>query len=246
MNQNNLIIRQNVTKFYNFISRFINNLREYNTIFIIFIKNIIMIFSVFYILVYSFLDIKDENSADFQEKMQKAWSSPKEEVTELKEELKEFNTELSQNPVLTEDLHRKSLDMVTKAEKLADNTAKELAKLMDKKDKILGDTYETIIKMIDNFKEFISNLNVEQLCLVINLSISIVILTLIINIFTIISGNFLINLLNLEKKWPKLERYIILRRKFQEYYLFLNLIIMTLALLILMYVNYMTLYSTFQ
>ena len=48
---------------------------------------------------------------------------------------------------------------------------------------------------MDDFKGFISNLNVEQLCLVINLSISVVILCLISNILIIISGNFLINLI---------------------------------------------------
>lgn len=93
---------------------------------------------------------------------------------------------------------------------------------------------------INDFKEFIYNLNVEQLSLVINLSISVVILCLISNIIIIISGNFLINYFNLVQKWPKLEKYITLRRKFQDYYLILNIIFITL-ILILIYVNYITL-----
>jgi hypothetical protein len=106
------------------------------------------------------------------------------------------------NSDVTPELSRKSAELSKSVGDYITGFEKDTSKFLnsDKNDKLLGDTYETIIKMIDNFKEFISNLTVEQLCLVINLSISIVILTLIINIFTIISGNFLINFLNLEKK----------------------------------------------
>jgi hypothetical protein len=50
-------------------------------------------------------------------------------------------------------------------------------------------------------------------------------------------GDKLIIYFNLETKWPKLAKFIQLRRKFQDYYIRINALIIILILLFVIYIN---------
>jgi hypothetical protein len=55
--------------------------------------------------------------------------------------------------------------------------------------------------------------------------------------FTVYYADKLIIYFNLEVKYPKLAKWIQLRRKFQDYYLALNFIIIIIILLVVIYTN---------
>jgi hypothetical protein len=77
----------------------------------------------------------------------------------------------------------------------------------------MGDN--TIIKTINEFKEYLSSLSLMEICLIINISSCVFILSCIIRILFAISGNYLINKFSFEQKLPKLSKIIQLRLKFQ-------------------------------
>ena len=57
-------------------------------------------------------------------------------------------------------------------------------------------------------------------------------------------GDYLIINYKLEEKYPKLAKWIKLRRKFQHYYIGLNLLLISIALLFVIYVNFTVLKYT--
>jgi uncharacterized integral membrane protein len=61
------------------------------------------------------------------------------------------------------------------------------------------------------------------------------------SIMLIYFGDYFINYFNLEAKYPKLANFIKMRRKFQNYYVILNLIIIILILFIIIYINFLLL-----
>jgi hypothetical protein len=50
-------------------------------------------------------------------------------------------------------------------------------------------------------------------------------------------GDKIIIYFNLENKWPKLAKFIQLRRKFQDYYIRINALIIILILIFVIYIN---------
>lgn len=87
---------------------------------------------------------------------------------------------------------------------------------------------------LNEYLKFLESLDLILQISLAHLLCSIVILWCLISIILIYYGEYLINKLKLENKFPKLAKYIQLRRKFQQYYFFINicLIIITLSLLI--------------
>ena len=83
-----------------------------------------------------------------------------------------------------------------------------------------------------------------EICLIINISSCVFILTCIISILFAISGNYLIDKFSLEQKLPKLSKVIQLRVKFQRYYVSINSIFIILAILSLIFVNTITLINS--
>ena len=96
------------------------------------------------------------------------------------------------------------------------------------------------IKLKD-YKEYLASLSAMEICLVINITSCVFILTCIISILFALSGNYLIDKFSLEKKLPKLSKIIQLRVKFQNYYIIINSVFIILALISLLIVNTLTL-----
>lgn len=101
-----------------------------------------------------------------------------------------------------------------------------------------------IIIAINEFKNYLASLSLMEICLVINISSCVFILTCIISILFAISGNYLIDKFSLEEKLPKLSKLIHLRVKFQHYYIFINSVFIILAILSLILVNTITLINS--
>lgn len=122
----------------------------------------------------------------------------------------------------------------------ADKKVSEILNLLDKtKNKFMEDN--NIFNVINDFKEYLASLSLMEICLIINISSCVFILTCIISILFAISGNYLIDKFSLEKKLPKLSKIIQLRIKFQRYYVFINSVFIILAIFSLIIVNTITL-----
>jgi hypothetical protein len=127
-----------------------------------------------------------------------------------------------------------------KAFSKADKKVSEILDLLDKtKNKFMEDN--NIFNVINDFKEYLASLSLMEICLILNISSCVFILTCIISILFAISGNYLIDKFSLEQKLPKLSKVIQLRVKFQRYYVFINSVFIILAIFSLIVVNTITL-----
>jgi hypothetical protein len=75
----------------------------------------------------------------------------------------------------------------------------------------------------DNYSDALNSLTTEQLGALSNLLFSQFILASVISIVFIFFGDYLITRFNLEIKYPRLAKIIGLRKKFQKYYLIVNI-----------------------
>src|SRR6202044_2837289 len=98
--------------------------------------------------------------------------------------------------------------------------------LDDLNNKILSK--DSINQLIIKYKEFLATLEVEQIAAVVNILGFVIVLSSLVSIAMVLFGDFLIKNFNLEEKYPKLARFIQLRRKFQFYYLNYNFIFILL------------------
>nr|YP_009048501.1 hypothetical protein [Heterobasidion irregulare]AHK09754.1 hypothetical protein [Heterobasidion irregulare] len=97
-----------------------------------------------------------------------------------------------------------------------------------------------IWEKITEYKEFLSTLSFTELCLVMNILMSIFIFTCLASIIFAVYGNFLIDKLSLEQKYPKLSSLIRIRVNLQHYYIMINTLFIVLGLIFIVYINFMT------
>jgi len=203
-----------------------------------------------------FSAVKDEISS-LQEQL--ASNNCEETNRLISNKLMEFNNELNQLNGVQKDYFDRfekgnispdsqtSLDLYhTHKEKFdaafskVNDKANEIIDILDKtKDKFMDDN--PIFNLISEFKEYLASLSTMEICLVINISSCVFILTCIISILFSISGNYLIEKFSLEQKFTKLSKIIQLRVKFQRYYIIINSVFIILAIFSLIFVNTITL-----
>nr|YP_009344409.1 hypothetical protein [Pleurotus eryngii]APT42224.1 hypothetical protein [Pleurotus eryngii] len=102
-------------------------------------------------------------------------------------------------------------------------------------------TSDGIFGSIDAYKEFLSHLSKEQLFSLIHVLFFTALIIAVFNLAAVFYGDSLINLLDIEKRFPSLAKIIKLRIKFQQYYFGLNLIIIFSVLFVLLYFNFFVL-----
>ena len=90
---------------------------------------------------------------------------------------------------------------------------------------------------LDSFQSIFEGLNYEQNLAIVHLSGSMFILLSLISIISIFYGEKLIIFFDLEKKFPKIAKFIQIRRKFQQYYLLMNIGLIFIVLLIIIFIN---------
>nr|YP_010192414.1 hypothetical protein LK379_mgp08 [Amanita sinensis]QZN08151.1 hypothetical protein [Amanita sinensis] len=149
------------------------------------------------------------------------------------------------NSTLQNDVKYHVNNYIKENEKAQNFIEEFLFNLIDK-NKFIGDSnlIENVKQSIDNMNKFIAQLNVEQLGAFAHLSSSIFMLLCLFSIITIVYSDFLINSFKLEEKYPKLSRILKIRKMFQQYYLFINFILIFLTLVTLIYINFKILIIT--
>jgi len=107
-----------------------------------------------------------------------------------------------------------------------------------RKSKFLEDSSDLINKLND----FIHSLNSEQLLALCNLFACFTIFLFFLSLVTIYYSDFLIEYLQLEKKNTWLAKFILIRRKFNNYYFGYNVIVILVLLFALFFVNFLGLF----
>jgi len=146
----------------------------------------------------------------------------------------------------------KNLELQDKYDKLADKKIEDLD-LIKESNKSLVENIQNIINskdgssgsnslignnFIDSINQFLSTLNFEQTLAILHISGSIFILISLYSILLIFLGENFIKFFNLEEKYPKIANFINIRRKFQKYYISINVIIIVFVLLTIIYINF--------
>lgn len=90
---------------------------------------------------------------------------------------------------------------------------------------------------LDSLQSFFDGFNYEQNLAMSNILGSIFIIFTLFSIISIFYGEKLITYFDLENKYPKLTNFIQIRRKFQHYYLLMNISLIIIVLLLIIYVN---------
>jgi len=146
----------------------------------------------------------------------------------------------------------KNSELQGKCDKLANKKIEDLESI-NESNKSLVDNIQNIINskdgssgsnsfignnFIDSINQILSTLNFEQTLAILHISGSIFIIISLYSIMLIILGDFFIKYFNLEERFPKIANFIKIRRKFQNYYILINVIIIVLILLIIIYINF--------
>lgn len=128
------------------------------------------------------------------------------------------------------------------------NKAKEISENIEKKTSNcfgsgikFSDDDNFIINLINEYKEYLSNLSITEICLVINISSSLFILACLVSILLGVYGNFLLNKLSLEEKYPKIAKLVKLRVKLQHTYILVNTLLILVVLILMIIINFITL-----
>jgi hypothetical protein len=93
--------------------------------------------------------------------------------------------------------------------------------------------FENIQLFIQSYKQFLSTLELEQLTAIAHLSGLIFIISGLLTIFSIIYSDYLINYFNLEVKFPRINKLLLLRKKINKYSLLYYIIMISIVILIL-------------
>ena len=98
---------------------------------------------------------------------------------------------------------------------------------------------ESITQLILEFQDIISSFSLIQKLTLINMLTGALILNCLITLIIVFYGESLINYFDLVNKYPRLTKFIKLRSKFQQFYFFVNSIIIFIEIVAMVYVNYL-------
>lgn len=156
-----------------------------------------------------------------------------ERIKQAVEQLQNPNLSDSERNLLWQQIKINTDFKLTSLNKANDDLSKILEALNSNRNQIINDLSETI----DRYKDFLSSLTLEQLIPFLNVLGLTVIATCLISILMIIYGDHLIEYLVLEKRYPKLAKFIRLRRNFQFFWLNVNSLMILSVIIPLIWIN---------
>ena len=101
----------------------------------------------------------------------------------------------------------------------------------------ISDWWTSFQNIMDSWNSILLDLSFEELGALAHITSSVFILLCLFSIIIIIYSDFLLIYLKIEDKYPKIGRFIRLRRKFQQFYLFINFMFIIIILLAIIFIN---------
>jgi hypothetical protein len=163
------------------------------------------------------------------------------EMNLLKEKISNQNL-LNESDIKNIDNTNNILNQLTDINQTFKNSNNKLNNIMDSietyiKSKNNNNFSDSFMNLIHDLNNIIQSMSMHQKLAYIHISGSFFILLSLLSIISIFYGDYLIIKLNLENKFPRLAKFIQLRRKFQHFYILLDVIISIIILLIIIYIN---------
>ena len=183
----------------------------------------------------------NELTAKLTETIEKANSNKEVNVTEtqieavrksqeiIKEQLRDLTSKINESTAIQSD----QINKVNEEIQNINNIQEEIIEIITKSDGTNFLDYN-IIDLINNF---LSNLSVSQTVAFAHINCSLAIFFSLTTILSIFYGEKFIEYFSLETKYPKIAKFIQLRRKFQQYYLLLHFTIIVSILIALTYLD---------
>jgi hypothetical protein len=109
--------------------------------------------------------------------------------------------------------------------------------LQSASDIVKSDISNIFYNLVENYKEFLTTISSEQKVIILNIIGFMVVFFTLTNISTVLIGDYLINIFKLETNYPKLANFIKIRKKINEPYLVLNIIIFYIFILFAIFLN---------
>ena len=100
-----------------------------------------------------------------------------------------------------------------------------------------SDIFEQYKHFLENFKNYLSTLSIEQTFALLHIIFFITMLILVYNIAIVFYSDLIIKYFSIDTKYPKFAHLIEIRRKFQRYYMTWNLIVLLIIIIILLLLN---------
>ena len=155
----------------------------------------------------------------------------------------EVNDNISLNSEDSKDLIVDSSNSLKDSLNKANDIIDKLIEYVNSKSS--GNNYN-IINIWENVNNFLMSLNSIQLSVISHILVSMCVLLFLWNILLVYYGEKIIIYFNLENNWPRISYFIKLRRKFQDYYIKLNSIMIIFLLLYITYVDIIFLLYNFN
>lgn len=153
-------------------------------------------------------------------------------LNQLQEKLNKGEFESGENiKTITSDI-KHQINLKEKFQNEQEEAIKELENIIDK-----SDLSEYFFALVENYKIFIDQLSLEQLVAIINLFGLFMILSTIIFISMLLFGNYLINKLKLDIRYPKLSKYIKIKESLNKHYLMFYIIMLYIIIIAFIIIN---------
>jgi hypothetical protein len=167
-----------------------------------------------------------------------------EKMKNLVEEMNKLKSKLSNKTSINENVENSNtiLDELTDINQTFKNSNNQLNSYVEVIEKYVNSKNnnnftDSFMNLIHDLNNIINSMTLEQNLAFINISASFFILFSMFSILFIFYGDYLIIKLNLETKFPRLAKLIQLRRKFQHFYILLDITISIIFLLLIIYLN---------
>jgi hypothetical protein len=123
-------------------------------------------------------------------------------------------------------------------------TINEIIDLVSKRNNFISDSsfINTFKKLLEDWNNFISSLSIEQLGALAHFLATFLVLWCVFSIAIIVYSDILIKYFKLEEKYPKIAKFIKIRRMFQQFYLFFNFSLIIIISLAVIYVDCIVLF----
>jgi hypothetical protein len=155
---------------------------------------------------------------------------------EIKRELQAKNLENIEESSINEQL-QKVTNTDVEIHNMYESVNNKFDSFINKINTLLNNNSGNKSQYLDSLLQFFDGLNYQQNLALSNILGSIFIIFTLFSIISIFYGEKLIIYFDLENKFPKVAKFIQIRRKFQQYYLLINIALILIVLLLIIYVN---------